>query len=163
MLKDYNLFSFHHRLVFRISLFTHKILFQAGSPKLLKEWLTLKQTHTSIKLRSNNVRSFLTIRSHSKFGDLHFSNFFSNFLNKLNFNNFDPSFEKFKNDRIKNGKIYEDLNILLKNFPKFDCDLNFKFLIFLISVITFIFIVYFFFDARLSTLSCIGYAFRHMS
>ena len=51
------------------------ILFQAGSPTLLKEWLTLKQSHASINLRSNNVRSFFAIRSHSKFGDLHFSNF----------------------------------------------------------------------------------------
>jgi hypothetical protein len=64
-------------------------------------------------------------RTHSRISDLHFSNFFSNFLNKLDFVSFDSSFEKFKNDRITNGKIYEDLYILLKFFPKFDCDLIF--------------------------------------
>jgi hypothetical protein len=31
-------------------------------------------------------------------------------------------------DRLDNGKIYEDLKILLKYFPKFDCDLNFYFI-----------------------------------
>ena len=32
--------------------------------------------------------------------------------------------KKFKNDRLKNGKIYDDLEILLKYFPQFNCDLN---------------------------------------
>ena len=83
----------------------------------------------SINLRSNNTRSFYTCRTYSKSGDSHFSNFFSNFLNKLNFDCFETSFEKFKNDQLDNGIIYEDLRILLKYFPKFDCDLNFYFLI----------------------------------
>ena len=129
MLMEYKLFSFHHRFVFRILLFIHKIIFQAGSPKLLKSWLVLNKPHVSINLRSNNTRSFYTCRTYSKSGDSHFSNFFSNFLNKLNFDCFETSFEKFKNDRLDNGKIYEDLRILLKYFPKFDCDLNFYFLI----------------------------------
>jgi hypothetical protein len=125
MLKNYNLFSFHHRLVLRILLFIHKIIFQAGSPKLLKGRLVLNKSHASINLRSNNKRSFYTCRTYSKFGDSHFSIFFSNLLNKLNFDSFETSFEKFKDDRLDDGKIYEDLRILLKYFPKFDCDLNF--------------------------------------
>ena len=127
-LKEHNLFSFHHRLVYRLLLFIHKIIFQEGAPKLLKSWLTLNKCHVNINLRSNNTKTFNTFRTFTKFGDLHFTLFFSKFLNKLNFDSFDSSFQKFKNDRLINGKINGDLSTLLKYFPKFDCDLNFYFL-----------------------------------
>ena len=47
---------------------------------------------------------------------------------QLKNNIFDTSFQKFKYYRLSNGKIYEDLSILLKDVPKFNCDLNFYFL-----------------------------------
>ena len=53
---------------------------------------------------------------------------FSRFLNKLNYDTFDCSFEKFKYDRLENSKIYNDLIILLKYFPKFSCVINLFFL-----------------------------------
>ena len=56
-----------------------------------------------------------------------FKNFFSRFLNKLNFSLFIHNFAEFKQDRLDNKEIYNDLNILLNYFPKFNCDLNFFF------------------------------------
>ena len=79
-----------------------------------------------VGLRSYDVINFIIPKS--KYGDLCFSNFFSIFLNQLNFDTFDRSFEKFKNDRLENRRIYGDLIILLKYFPKLSCDLNFFFL-----------------------------------
>ena len=128
-LKEHNIFSFHHRLVFRLSLFIHKILFQSNTPKQLKLWLTSNNKEKlGVGLRSDDVINFIIPKSKSKYGDLCFSNFFSRFLNKLNFDTFDRSFEKFKNDRLENRRIYGDLIILLKYFPKLSCDLNFFFL-----------------------------------
>ena len=37
--KEHNIFSFHHRLVFRLCQFIHKIFFQSNAPKQLKLWL----------------------------------------------------------------------------------------------------------------------------
>ena len=128
-LKEHNIFSFHHRLVFRLCLFIHKILFQSNAPKQLKLWLVFNDKQKlGISLRSVDVINFMIPKTKSKYGDLYFSNFFSRFWNKLNFDSFDRSFEKFKYDRLENRKINNDLVILLKYFPKFSCYLNYFFL-----------------------------------
>jgi hypothetical protein len=125
-LKEHNLFSFHHRLVFRLISFIHKILFNFNSPVQLKSWLVINvNKELGVSLRSNDTQSFCVPKTKSKFGDMTFKNFFSRFLNKLNFSLFTHNFEKFKQDRLDNKEIYNDLNILLKYFPKFNCDLNF--------------------------------------
>ena len=70
--------------------------------------VNINKCHVNINLRSNNTKTFNTFRRYTKFGDLHFTLFFSQFLNKLNFDSFDSSFQKFKNDRLINGKINGD-------------------------------------------------------
>ena len=67
-LKDYGLFSFHHRLVLRLVCFLHKILFAKNSPKQLKNWLTLVETKMEgVKLRSGDSRIFTIDKSCSHF------------------------------------------------------------------------------------------------
>ena len=48
-----------------------------------------------VKLRSSDSRIFTIDKSSFKFGDITFKNTFCRFLNFLDFQNFDPSFEKF--------------------------------------------------------------------
>ena len=73
----------------------------------MKSWLVINnKQRVGVVLRSDDTRSFCIAKYKSKHGELTFSNFFSRLLNKLNFDNFDNSFEKFQNDRLKNGIIY---------------------------------------------------------
>ena len=59
-LKVHNIFSFHHRLVFRISLFIHKILFQSNTPKQLKLCLIFNDKQKlGVCLRSDDVINFI--------------------------------------------------------------------------------------------------------
>ena len=128
-LKEYNLFSFHHRLVVRLLLFINKILFLTNAPKQLKEWLVLNNKQVSgVCLRSDYAKNFKIEKTLTKFGDLTFSNFFSRLLNMLKFNEFNSCLIKFKNDRLLNLKIHSDLSSLLKLFPRFNCELNSYFL-----------------------------------
>ena len=107
-LKQYNLFSFKHRLTYRLSLFLHKIIYNNKSPIQLKVWLTAEEQNNTIymyKLRSNNKKIFQASKSCSKFGDLTFKKNFSRLLNKLNFLEVTSSFYDFKNDLL-NSKNY---------------------------------------------------------
>ena len=124
-LKEHNLFYFHHCLVFRLISFIHKILFNFNSPVQLKSWLvTNVNKELGVSLRSNDTQSFRVPKAKSKLGDMTFKNFISRLLNKHNFSLFIHNFEEFKQARLDNKEIYNDLNILLKYFPKFNCDLK---------------------------------------
>ena len=128
-LKEHNFFSFHHRLVVRMMLFLHKILFLNNSPKQLKAWLPINNDQRlGVSLRSNDKKHFIIEKTFTKFGDLTFSNVFTRFLNSINFNDFDACLCKFKSARLLNKTFYSDLNSLFKLFPKFNCDLNFYFM-----------------------------------
>jgi hypothetical protein len=70
----------------------------------------------SVSLRSNDTQSFSVPKTKSEFGDMTFKNFFSRFLNKLNFSLFSPNFEKFKQNRLDTKEIYNDSNIQVTFF-----------------------------------------------
>ena len=72
-----------------------------------------------VKLRNGDLRIFTIDKSSSKFGDITFKNTYSRFLNFLDFLNFDPSFEKFKTERMLNKIIYSNTESLWKLFLKF--------------------------------------------
>ena len=75
----------------------------------MKNWLTLAEIKMEgVKLRSDDSRIFTIGKSSSKFGDITFKKTSSRFLNFLDFQNFDPSFEKFKTERILNKIVYSD-------------------------------------------------------
>jgi hypothetical protein len=57
-LKEHNIFSFHHRIVFRLLLFIHKILFQSNT-KQLKLWLTSNNKEKlGVGLRSDDELNY---------------------------------------------------------------------------------------------------------
>jgi hypothetical protein len=127
MLHRYNLFSFHHRVIYRISFFVHKIISTIRSPTELRG--CLQQTTLANKwynLRSNNTLVITSDRTFTSYGDQTFKAIFSKFLNKVGFENFNMPTNDFKNKLLK-----ENLNIFLESFlflfEKFHCNLDFFF------------------------------------
>ena len=127
-LSIYNISSFHHRFAERILTFIHKIIYVRNSPSLLKTWIQptvlFNDAH---ELRSNQKRCFQVNRINSKFGDFTFQNFFSKFLNNIDFINvFDRDFRKF-NKQLDSVKLLSVIEKLLKLSCKFDTHLKFYF------------------------------------
>ena len=139
LLKNYKLFSFHHRLTLRLLLFIHRIMFGRNPPIILKQQIQLNDINTRYNLRSNNKFNFILERNNTKYGEITFKNFYSKYLNIVNFMDFDRNFQKFKHDRLSNNVLYDDLFKLLKTFPKFNCDIDFLFSSLINSFIKFIF------------------------
>ena len=119
-LSEFKLFSFQHRLVLRMTAFTHATMYAKTSPIQLKTWLeptTLENTR--YELRSNNKVVFLADRSCLKFGDITFKHVFCKYLNELKDLIFTPNFRQF-NQKL-NESIDYCLNKFLKILPKFNC------------------------------------------
>ena len=119
-LKKYGLFCFHYRVLYRLLLFSHKIVNSKSGPICLKEALSFKElSMIPYNLRSNIQFSIESCRTH--YGDLTFHAFFSKLLNNSCINQI--------NDSIINFKSFISLNLdtlvgkFLKIFPKFNIDL----------------------------------------
>lgn len=70
LLSKYKLFSFQHRIVFRLTVFLFKIKYSQTRPNILNSWIQ----HTFLdnqnyNLRSNNTIIFLADRTCLKYGD----------------------------------------------------------------------------------------------
>ena len=129
-LKCFNLFSFHHRLVYRISLFINRIMSSLNSQLLLRSWLTPSTVHNEHHdTRSNNKTVFVLERTHTKFGDLSFKNSFGRFLNNIDYAKFSMPFAEFKKDLLC-GNLCVYMNVLLKLIPKFNINIDFYFFYF---------------------------------
>ena len=129
-LKYHNLFSFHHRVIFRLTIFIYKIKNSKIGPIQLRDWLeatTLENTR--YELRSNNTVMFLADRSCLKYGDITFKNVFCNYLNKINYYlNYDSNSRNFRNfytslTKSIDSKLHDFICVL----PKFNCEHYFKF------------------------------------
>ena len=120
-LKQFNLFSFHHRCVYRILIFTFKIKADPNSPACLKRTLDFTKTFSHpYQLRESTLRKIKLPVTKSKFGDNVFRNAFGRLLNKLNFNEADFNIDFFKiYKRQIIQKIDFFLNIFMKTFSNF--------------------------------------------
>ena len=124
-LKCFGLFSFHTRVVYRITSFLYHIVFSINSPTILKSKLKIitEQNH-EYNVRVKNVGKFEVIRSRTKVGDLKFNFIFSKYLNSISF------FLLEKETDFKKFKSFLNLNIsnfvasFIKLLPKFNVDLN---------------------------------------
>ena len=124
-LKCFNLFSFHTRIVYRITPFLYHIVFSINSPTILKSKIKIitEQNH-DYNVRVKNVGKFEVTRSRTKVGDLKFNFIFSKYLNSISFfllDN-DTDFKKFKS--FLNLNISNFVASLIKLLPKFNVDLN---------------------------------------
>ena len=94
-LKNYKLFSFNHKTL-RFFLFIHRIMFGRNPPIILKQQIHLNDINTRYNLRSNNKFNFILERNNTKYGEITSKNFYSKYLNIVNFMDFDRNFQKFK-------------------------------------------------------------------
>ncbi len=118
MLADYNLCSYHHRIISRILIFLNKICSNDLSPYELKD--CLKQTqlfNDNYNLRSNNKIVVIKSFSTSKFGDSSFQNIGATIINScksLNFYINSKSFKIYLFNNIEN--IISDVQSVLSKF-----------------------------------------------
>jgi hypothetical protein len=120
------IFSFHHRIVFRITSFLFKIMYSWNSPHELKSWLKADKLYDSNhNLRSNGRELVVPAFSKSKFGDLRFRNIFANYVNFYKLYNLNVSFYDFKKQFFLNLNSY--VNTFLTLLPKFNVNLDFYF------------------------------------
>ena len=128
LLKQHGLFSYHHRLLYRLLIFIHNILHSNKSPIQLKQWLQPNLVSNRLNLRNRNSKIFKLDRNFTKFGDITFKNFCGRLLNHLNFNEFCADFTIFKKNILSMDSFNSNLSIFIKTFNKFEVDLNFYFL-----------------------------------
>ena len=125
-LKEYRLNSFHHRILVKLSYFGFNIKNCNTSPSSLRQQL---QPHSMT--HSYNMRATLLIksdRSHTRFGELTFHNFYARFYNDVPLNRVLYStieFVTFKATLYQN--IDSLLNHFLKYFPQFDFLLDLRY------------------------------------
>ena len=125
-LKAHNLFSFQHRLTYRLCLFLHKCLHSINSPEQLKSWLRPSNKCSNYNLRSNNRHDFEIDKAQTRFGDLTFKNICNRFFNKTKFIDFNSDFTKFKKE-LNLNKVMDLFTSLTDLFPKFNTELSFYF------------------------------------
>ena len=126
LLKDNNIFSFHHRIVFRTTSFLYKIITNNNAPLELKSLLKAQVINDNkYNLRSNGRTLVVSSRSKSKYGDLRFKIFFANYVNFFRLFDVNLLVSTFIHSFLSNIDLY------VKNFlrltPKFNINLDYYF------------------------------------
>jgi hypothetical protein len=130
-LKQYKLYSFTHRVVYKLHSFIFSIKTQDAAPIKLKECIKAKVMADRYELRASSRLAFEQHLARSKFGEWSFSNFYTKLLNKI-----EISRNLLLVNSQTNFSIYLSVNIdkiineFLKHFCKFDIDLNLAFIYF---------------------------------
>ena len=71
-------------------------MFGRNPPIILKQQIQFNDINTRYNLRSNNKFNFILERNNTKYGEITSKNFYSKYLNIVNFMDFDRNFQKFK-------------------------------------------------------------------
>ena len=128
-LSSYNLFSFEHRIIYKLSIFSFNLNNNSNSPVELKNLLKPPEVIHSYSLRSSTKAIIKTNVISSKYGEWSFGNFFSKFFNKILINRqlfFENNFLKFK------FLLFKNIDILYSNFvnifSKFNLSINFSYI-----------------------------------
>ena len=116
-LEKYKLFTFQHRLIHRVLLFTHKIINKTESPINLKNQINkIDISKVVYSLREPTLLKVPRIRTH--YGENTFSYFFNMLLNKFCINDINLNFNLFKN------RMFNNINLIfiefISYFPKFN-------------------------------------------
>lgn len=116
-LFKYNLFSFQHRVVYRLLLFIHKVMNGKHKPINLCNLLK-SNTDRNLKYNLRNSNELATPTLQNSYGELTFTYFFTKFINKICVYEISLDFITFKKLVIKDlDSILTNLTIL---FPRFD-------------------------------------------
>ena len=126
ILNDIDLYSFQHRLLYRLFMFIYNVDHSSEAPTELKECLAqIVIKNRFYNLRSNGSKLVKSYFCKTKFGDSMFINFSAKLINKFSF--------------IKNMNKFSDFNFFLNNnmnllfyefvklFNKFDLNMDFNF------------------------------------
>ena len=128
-LKTFNIFSFEHRIVYKILKFSFLIKNETLAPRELKQQFeTIKPTH-NYSLRVSTLSLISKPKIQSNYGAWSLNSFFADFYNKIKINR-----ELFfiNNISIFNKLIHEKLNEILIDFlyyfSKFEININFSYI-----------------------------------
>jgi len=122
-LESFGLFSFQHRLTFKLLTFSFKIYRNLDSPSILKNLLVLNKERKLIyNLRNTNEFHNFT-KSINRYGDLTYSHFFSNLINVSCCDLFTDNNVNLK---FFNCSIFNNINILYAKIIKKIPFLNLK-------------------------------------
>ncbi len=126
LLRDNNIFSFHHRIVFRTTTFLYKIIVNNNAPLELKSLLKAQVINDNkYNLRSNGRILVVPSRSKSKYGDLRFKNFFANYVNFFRLFDLNLLVSTFIHSFLSNIDLY--VKSFLRLTPKFNLNLDYYF------------------------------------
>lgn len=128
-LFSYNLFSFEHRILYKLSIFSFNIKNKQNSPIELKNFLRPPETIHSYSLRNSTKSLVQSDVFLSKYGEWSFGSFFSKFFNKIPENRilfFENNLSNFK------SLFFNNFDIILSNFViifyKFNLSINFSYI-----------------------------------
>jgi hypothetical protein len=87
-LKNYNLFAIQYRILYRICLFSYKVIKSPKSPPNLKNQLK-SNSERGIGYNLRNRDNFSQPKTNNRYGDYTFNYIFSKFLNKFPLHTFE--------------------------------------------------------------------------
>lgn len=123
LLENYNLFTFQHRLIYRILIFIHKIVNDDTSPVLLKNMINKYEiSMLSYPLRTaasyRKVTLYRLPRTRTHYGEDTFNFFINKLLNKFCIDDLKLNLNFFKK------RIYNNINLIFFNFIDYFPKLN---------------------------------------
>ena len=130
-LEEYKLFGFQHRIVLRLSLFSHKIINIPSAPIKLKEQILFNSNRNiQYNLRQTSKPTLYMPKINNHYGELTFKYFFNKFVEKICIKNINMPFIDFRRHTINNLKKF--CTDFIETFEKFDtsykkiCFINYK-------------------------------------
>ena len=127
-LTKYNLYSFQHRLLFRLHIYIYKIFHNNDSPhNLLNSFVFNRELNKKYNLRNLSDLHIPSKSIFNDFGERSFSYFFSKFINELCRNDIEIDYSFYK-IRIKNN-----INLLFLKFVEVFVKFDLKFKIMFIK------------------------------
>ena len=114
-LSTYNLLSFEHKILQKLSFFVFNIKNNLHSPETLKECLRPAETNHTYSLRASTKSAMRSLAIKTKYGEWLFAYFLSKFFNNCNINKqifYLKNFSDFK------SFFYSNFDIILSNFLK---------------------------------------------
>ena len=130
-LEEYKLFGFQHRIVLRLSLFSHKIINTLSAQLKLKEQILFNSDRNiQYNLRQTSKPTLYIPKINNHYGELTFKYFFNKFVEKICIKHINIPFIDFRRHTINNLKSF--CTNFIEIFEKFDiaykkiCFINYK-------------------------------------
>ena len=117
-LHKYNIFAFEHRILYRLFLFSYKLLKDDAAPENLKSQLKLNSTRNLKHDLRNKDKLIVQPPENNKYGESTFGNFFPHFINLFSNEFLCSPISIFKTTVLK--KFDSHYEQFIKKFSKFN-------------------------------------------